>query len=319
MPTEILPPIRETTEDYDKLEEVIAELFKQQIYLPLVAQLPSEEKILTNSVKKLADAIKTGRLVFYRGEFKGKLSASLTRELKALGATWDRRQGVFKISLSNLPDDIKEAISVSQTRFEKVVAKIEKQLAEMVPEEIAEKLQATGIFDQTIWKIDSEIKKSLKGFVISPELSKADRVKIAREYNNNMKLYIKDWTEKEIKELRSRVAVNFDSGVRYEGLIKTIQESYDVSRRKAKFLARQETSLLMTKFKETRYLDAGVDEYKWVCVAGSTNHPVRPMHKRLDGKVFKWNNPPITDENGSRNNPGQDFNCRCVARPIVRF
>jgi SPP1 gp7 family putative phage head morphogenesis protein len=99
-----------------------------------------------------------------------------------------------------------------------------------------------------------------------------------------------------------------------------IRESFGVTEKKAKFLARQETGLLMAKFKESRYTESGIHQYKWRCSAGSAKHPVRPSHKVLDGRVFRWDTPPITtapDEPQRRNNPGEDFNCRCVAIPIV--
>lgn len=101
-----------------------------------------------------------------------------------------------------------------------------------------------------------------------------------------------------------------------------IQDSYDVSANKAKLLALQETSLLMGKFKQVRYADSGVQEYRWGCVAGTKNHPVPPWHKALEGKIFRWDGPPITSKLGEpvhRSNSGEDFNCRCFARPIVRF
>ena len=41
------------------------------------------------------------------------------------------------------------------------------------------------------------------------------------------------------------------------------------------------------------------------------------MHKDLDGKIFEFANPPITNEKGDRNNPGEDWQCRCEAIPIV--
>ena len=80
----------------------------------------------------------------------------------------------------------------------------------------------------------------------------------------------------------------------------------------------------MTKYKQVRYQSAGVNQYKWKCVVGSPNHPVRPMHaelgKRSDkGELFTWDNPPIVDSKGDRKNPGQDFGCRCVAIPVVTF
>ena len=92
-----------------------------------------------------------------------------------------------------------------------------------------------------------------------------------------------------------------------------------MSQRKAKFLASQETRLLTSKLKEVRYKDVGIDEYIWQTVKGTPEHPVRPMHKKLNGTKQRFSSPPITNEKGQRNNPGEDYRCRCVARPIVKF
>ena len=87
----------------------------------------------------------------------------------------------------------------------------------------------------------------------------------------------------------------------------------------------------MAKYKETKYVAAGVPEYRWGCVkmphqsspqAIYKPGDVRYSHGILEGKIFSWNNPPITTPPGEperRNNPGQDYNCRCFAIPIVRF
>ena len=163
---------------------------------------------------------------------------------------------------------------------------------------------------------------SIKNITVGPQLTKEQAARIADEWQTNMKLWVKDFTEKEILKLRKDVKSSVFTGNRYESMVSKIQKSYGVSANKAKFLARQETSLLMTKFKETRYKDVGVNEYEWRCVAGSKNHPVRPAHKKLEGLRFSWDNPPITTAPGEpvrRNNPGQDYNCRCFAKPIVRF
>lgn len=155
--------------------------------------------------------------------------------------------------------------------------------------------------------------------VISPKLSPEQVTRIAEEYSQNMELDIVGWTQSKIKELRVMVEEKVMKGERYESIAKVIEESYGVSQSKAKFLARQETHLLTTKMKETRYERAGVYEYKWKCVAGSHDHPVRPMHKMHDNKTFRFDNPPIVDKKGNRKNPGEDYNCRCTAIPIVRF
>lgn len=315
----ILPPIKETTEDYEEIEKCIIALFKTEIYLPLLREMGLGSKTLKNAPQDLADAIRSGRITFYRGEFRGRFSSAITRELKKIGAKWDRRQGSFKIQLSSLTPEIKHAIETSENRFLQTISRIDKKLREILPEEIADRLNISDRFDSVLWKVDKEFRKSIKGITVAPDLTPERRKKIAEEYTNNMRLYIKEWTEKEIVKLRKDVQSKAFAGNRYETMVKTIQKSFGVSQNKAKFLARQETSLLITKFKETRYTDAGVREYIWSCVAGSTNHPVRPMHKKLEGKRFRWDDPPITDEKGNRNNPGQDYNCRCFARPVVKF
>ena len=314
-----LTPIKDKPEYWDQVELEILKLLREEIYLPLVKTLGMKKKILQNSIKDLYEAIKTGKITYYRGSFTGRFSASISKELKRLGARWDRKQGSWKIPQSSLPMEVRTTISASEAMFSKVVSKIDEKLASLVPEEIADRLKVSHLFDSTLYKVDQDFKKSLKNISLAPDLTRERRKKIADEWSNNMKLYIKDWSETAIKDLRRDVKKTIFQGQRYETMVKTIQKSYGVSQNKAKFLARQETNLLMAKFKESRYTDAGVKKYKWGTVAGSANHPVRPMHKALEGKIFSWNNPPVTDEKGNRNNPGQDYNCRCFARPIVEF
>jgi len=314
-----LQPIREGIDDWSALEDKIVELFQKEIYLPLLEIMSVSSKVLKNSSDPLVDAIEAGRIHFDRGLFSGKFNASISRELRRIGAKWDRKTSGFKLPAGKLPPDVKRAIGISESRFKKVLKLVDKKLSDMFPDKIADKLNATQIFDTQLWKVDTSFKATIRNITVAPDLTPAAREKIAAEYNQNMKLYIKDWTEKEIIGLRAKIQENNFSGLRYEGMIKTLQDSYGVSYNKAKFLARQETKLLTSKFKEARYTDAGINEYKWQCVVGSPNHPVRPMHKRLDGKICRFDDPPIVDEKGNRKNPGEDYGCRCVARPIVRF
>jgi SPP1 gp7 family putative phage head morphogenesis protein len=79
---------------------------------------------------------------------------------------------------------------------------------------------------------------------------------------------------------------------------------------------------MIAAYKKEKYTSAGVNKYKWRCVAGSPLHPVRPSHKALNGKIFSFDDPPITTMPGEpvrRNNPREDYGCRCHAVPIVEF
>lgn len=315
-----LTPIREKASDYEEIEKEILRIFKEEIYLPLLRDMPGfSRRIIRNSLSSLAEAIRSGEIDFNRGRFTGSFNAGISRELRKLGAKWDRSARGYRIHWKELPQEIQFAVSASITRFDTVLAKIDSRLAIANPAEIAGKVKLSEMFNKRLWKTDAELKKSMKAIGVIPELTKSRAAVISKDYSTNMDLYIKDWTEKAIKELRQKMRGHSFSGLRYDGMIKEIQRSYDVSKGKARFLARQETSLLMTSFKYERYQEAGIDQYKWRCVVGTTRHPVRPMHKKLDGKIFSFDNPPVTSPNGDRNNPGRDYNCRCVAVPITNI
>lgn len=317
-----LKPVKESTEDYEQIEKRILAAFKSLLYRPIVKELDESTKIQNAKETPLAAALRKGRVSFSRGAFRGKFSAAISKELRSLGAKWDRKTSTYKIGLRDLPMDVRQAVSLGDEAFKGRLEKIDAVLVQNLPAKIAESIKTADLIDSTLWKVSRSVDETLKGITVPPKLSAEDRKRVSDEWQNNMDLWIKDFTEKEIAKLRKTVRDAAFSGQRRESLHREIMASYDVTANKARFLARQETSLLMTKFKEVRYTKAGVNEYRWGCVAGSPLHPVRPAHKALEGKIFRWNDPPITTAPGEpvrHNNPGQDYNCRCFARPIVKF
>lgn len=284
-----------------------------------------------NSDDDLADAISKGLITYTHGEFKGKFSAKTSKAIKDLGGVWDRRSKSFSLPYSSLTPSLKTQIKKSTLQFELHVQRANDFLTkEGLTAKISDSIKLTPFFETLVVKATSDINQSLEGIAIPAKISVEAKKKIAQDWAENMDLYIRKFTDHEIKELRKTVEESTFSGNRYETLIKGIQKSYGVTSRKARFLARQETNLLLAKFKETRYTEADVHEYIWTNVrmpkdTSPNQHTpgnVRYSHAILDGKVFRWDNPPVTtapNEPERRNNPGQDYNCRCFARPIVRF
>lgn len=330
-----LPAIRENKEDYDEIRKEIVALLRREFYLPLIRELGHPKKKLENAIHDLLSSIRAGRVRYEKGQFKGAFNSRISQELRDLGAEWDRKQGSWKIPSTKLSPEIQQAIAVSEERFKAVAAALEKRISGFLPEEIAEKLDATRILDSALFKIEKEFrgqydraggeKKRKKrdprtpAMEVSPVLSDEARAQFAEQYTNNLRTYVKSWAEEESLRLRKRVQSAVRAGGRYEELTREIQTSYGASLNKAKFLARQETSIMMSKFKQARYESAGSDEYVWTTVSGSPNHPVRPMHKALNGKTFRWADPPVVNEKGEKKHPGEDYGCRCVARPVIKF
>lgn len=318
MPRLELKPIRESPEDYEAIEKEIMAILRKHLYAPLLKSLPIRRK-LENSSDDLLEAIRSGRIAFSRGLFTGDFDSFTSRELRKLGAKFDRSKNGYRLPSAALTIEVRNAISSSVVKLEQTLAKIDSQLASVVPSQIVDTLKLSKLFDKTLWKTQLELKKSMKAIGVKPELTPLQAKEISTAYSLDLQRYIKDFTESQVLGLRAKVQKSYLEGQRYEGIIKTIQQSYRVSEEKAKFLARQETSLMNAAYKQARYKEQGIDKYKWRTVVGSPLHPVRPMHKKLNGTVQRFDSPPITAPNGARNNPGQDFNCRCTAIPIVEF
>ena len=69
-------------------------------------------------------------------------------------------------------------------------------------------------------------------------------------------------------------------------------------------------------YKTDKYKDAGVTQFTW---SSSHDRRVRPDHAALDGQIFDYDHPPITNRaTGARNLPGQDYGpCRCQDIPYT--
>lgn len=101
-------------------------------------------------------------------------------------------------------------------------------------------------------------------------------------------------------------------GKRAETMINMIMDQGKVSRSRAELIARTETGRLSTEFTKARAEHIGSTHFIWR-TAGDGN--VRESHRRLNGKAFRWDEPPECDP-GYHALPGAIFNCRCYAEPI---
>ena len=223
----------------------------------------------------------------------------------------------YDIPKKKLTDNIRIAIGTAYSKFEKVHGQIIKRLDDL---QSAIDSGNLAIFDPreqigvTVRKMDRDLNKTLKPLTIDYKPSDNLVEFILEKYGNDLTKYIKNWNIETIQRLRDRVSSNAFSGYRASSLAEEIAADYGVSARKAKFLARQETSLMLSTFREGRYKEVGIEEYEWQTAGDSR---VRDMHKHLNRKIFSWENPPIIDDYGHRGNPGEAFGCRCVAAPVL--
>jgi SPP1 gp7 family putative phage head morphogenesis protein len=117
----------------------------------------------------------------------------------------------------------------------------------------------------------------------------------------------------DLDKLESIVGIGLRQGWSVKELTKGIQKQFEVSDKYAKFLATDQTLKFFGELTEQRQKDAGVESYTWDT---SQDERVRSTHEDLHGKEFRWDDPPVSEPDGSRYHPGQSFRCRCQAIPV---
>lgn len=95
---------------------------------------------------------------------------------------------------------------------------------------------------------------------------------------------------------------------------KLILQTGHVTRGRARTIARTEVARTSSLLMESRARYVGSTHYIWHT---SQDADVRPSHRHLNRRTFAWDDPPVSEEGGERSHPGQIWNCRCWAEPIL--
>ncbi len=120
-----------------------------------------------------------------------------------------------------------------------------------------------------------------------------------------------------LDDMRMIVKEGFMNGKSTTHIMKEIQHRYNVGKSHARLLARDQIGKLNASITEAQQRDAGIEEYIWDDCGDSR---VRKSHKALNGKRFRWDDPPVVDQKtGRRCHPGQDYECRCRTKPVFKF
>lgn len=128
-----------------------------------------------------------------------------------------------------------------------------------------------------------------------------------------------------LDKMKQTILEGYNRGIGAADIADSIRQDYDMSRNHARFIARDQMAKLSASITRKEHEDAGVTRYMW---SDSGDERVRPGHSILNGKIFEYSNPPEIMEfrstkhgsywisTGRRCNPGEDYNCRCVAIPV---
>jgi SPP1 gp7 family putative phage head morphogenesis protein len=133
---------------------------------------------------------------------------------------------------------------------------------------------------------------------------------------------IKNLPEKIANTINHHIYMQFTQGVRSEAIVEQIRpymqhaKEYQIER-----LARTEVSKADTAITRARAEDINLDWYIW---KNSQDARVRKSHKIMENVVIPWSEPPSPEILAHEKSegyyaPGEIYNCRCVALPVVRL
>ena len=330
-----LKPIEQKPAWSVPLARLLAALVKETLYNPLIDE--ADDIKANEKTTALIEALRKGTVSYSGTGFKAKKwNARLSRELRSLGAKYDPKQASWMLPAPQMPDDVRNAVIASQkltkdlfNRYMDLISDMPRVMAERIKKidlsQFASKTadKTTAAFIQTVVKplaVQPDIKPEQRILVDADYIetrTKPIRIELGKKFEDSIDESMNYFAAEEVQKLREMVEQHVFAGKPRADLIKKINGRLHVGVTRAKFIARQETSLYTAKLKESQYRASEIRKYRWKTVGDGA---VRHSHKELNNRVFDWNNPPIVDPaTGRRGHPGEDFNCRCTSSPIVEF
>lgn len=152
------------------------------------------------------------------------------------------------------------------------------------------------------------------GLQIHQELRSARFDDMVRKLRDEQVRLITSLPTEAAERVHTLALEGLESGTRAKEIAAEIMRTGEVTKGRATLIARTEVGRTTTMLTQVRAEGVGSTHYQWLSARDSD---VRPLHKKLDGKIFAWNDPPIADPSGVRAHPGCIWNCRCVALPII--
>ena len=311
-----LKPVKDKDIYHQLIYREIKELLDRILFDPIIA-IATGKNVQNAKSSALIEALRSGEVTYAENYFTGKFNSKIGLELRKIGADWNKLRKAYYLAQGNVPTEVKIAIAQGSSIIQNKIANINEHLSELQKTGTIPNINFDTQLAAMLIDIDKQFKTTIpKDLQMPMTMTTFQKEVIRREYTETLNKSIKDLTITSTERLRNKVIENVQEGYRASNLLGVIDAERGVSDRHALFIAKQETSLMVSTYRDSRYQEAGVQEYIW---STSKDSRVRPDHKKLDGKKFSFNDPPITDSiTSARNNPGYDSGCRCIAIPILK-
>lgn len=180
--------------------------------------------------------------------------------------------------------------------------------------------------DLAAWRAHAK----LLGTELRREIAEAPTGDIIQRLMDNQVDLITSLPRDAAQRVHNIVVGNLYTGARPDEVAKHIMETGNVTKARANLIAYTESSRAATALTQARSEQMGVTHYVWRSVMDYKTRPelgirgfsrlntlARGSHRKLNGTVHAWNNPPVAAPDGTRAHPGSIFYCRCYAEPVL--
>ncbi len=167
-----------------------------------------------------------------------------------------------------------------------------------------------NFLDEKAWK---QAAKDM-GIALKAEIAFAPTGKIQQEFMAEQVRLITSLPLEAGVRVHKLTLEGLADSTRFKSIADEIYRTGQVTASRATLIARTETARTASALTMARAQHIGSDGYIWRTV-GDTD--VRPRHRKLNGKYFAWDDPPVAGENGEHAHAGMIYNCRCYPEPVI--
>jgi len=151
-------------------------------------------------------------------------------------------------------------------------------------------------------------------------------------YKSMLAIYMREWAleqeelvRQKIEEIREELntvlceepEINDAGAPELIPIVETADKTRSSTNTAISFFAVNAVGVAYSDIIEQLCRDAEVGKYKWITRPYASKAGTRPDHAKLHGTKHKWDTPPVINlKTGETGNPGDDYNCHCIASPI---
>jgi SPP1 gp7 family putative phage head morphogenesis protein len=289
----------------DIRKSIFSSIYKS-VYAPVLKTIQEHLPLRNDSTDVIKAALMQGKISFYNNKFYGEWNAKLSKAFRDLNGRYDSRDNTWTVD--NIPYDLQIAIGDADIMFRNIISSIGGIDFHFEP-------VAMTAYDKTADTMRKELWLTLLGIsLIEPKEIETE------PYINELNEAVSRYNQEEIERLLTFINLGNEtlqdikkSNNNLTEIYNYIEDRIEASKRKADFLAKNETNHMVNEYKMEEYKTNGITQYIW---RSMEDEKVRPYHAALNGQIIDYDNPPVQDKYGNRAHAGQFFNCRCRQIPL---